>query len=36
MGDELLVMHGGKILQQGQINEVFNRPVDLTVAGTLG
>jgi molybdate transport system ATP-binding protein len=36
MGDRLIVMHAGKILQHGPINEVFNRPADITVAGTLG
>jgi molybdate transport system ATP-binding protein len=36
MGDSLLVMHEGKILQQGRIEDVFNRPSDLTVAETLG
>jgi molybdate transport system ATP-binding protein len=36
MGDSLLVMHEGSILQQGRIDEVFNRPADLRVAETLG
>ena len=36
MGDRLIVLHAGKILQHGTINEVFNHPADITVAGTLG
>jgi molybdate transport system ATP-binding protein len=36
MGDDLAVMSGGRILQQGKINAVFSQPADLTVAATLG
>jgi len=33
LGDDLVVMAGGKILQQGSPAEVFSRPASLSVAG---
>lgn len=36
LGDNLIVMHGGKILQQGPVHEVFSRPSNLTVADVVG
>ena len=33
LGDELVVMEGGRILQQGPVHEVFSRPANVAVAG---
>ncbi len=35
LGDELLVMEGGQIIQRGPVSEVFRRPATLGVAGAL-
>lgn len=35
LGDELIVMDQGKIVQSGPVNEVFSRPGNLAVAGIL-
>lgn len=34
--DRILVLHNGRILQQGPVDEVFSRPLDTTVAGIVG
>ncbi len=36
LGDQLVVMHGGKVRQAGTAPEVFARPVDAEVARVLG
>ncbi len=36
LGDRICVMQGGRILQQGQPEEVYNRPVDVFVAQFVG
>lgn len=33
LGDQLLVMDGGRIIQRGAVHEVFSRPANLAVAG---
>ena len=33
LGDTMVVMDGGKIIQQGPVHEVFSRPANLAVAG---
>ncbi|HWH72226.1 MAG TPA: ABC transporter ATP-binding protein, partial [Candidatus Sulfotelmatobacter sp.] len=33
LGDELVVMDSGQVVQQGPVQEVFSRPANLTVAG---
>ena len=33
LGDDLIVMHEGRIVQQGPVQEVFSRPANLAVAG---
>jgi molybdate transport system ATP-binding protein len=33
LGDHIVVLEGGRILQQGPVLEVFNRPASLAVAG---
>jgi len=33
LGDDLVVMDGGRLLQQGPVHEVFSRPANLAVAG---
>ena len=35
LGDAMVVLDSGKIVQQGQVQEVFNRPGRLSVAGIL-
>jgi molybdate transport system ATP-binding protein len=35
LGDELLVMHDGQLVQQGLVHEVFSRPASLAVASIL-
>jgi molybdate transport system ATP-binding protein len=35
LGDYLLIMHEGRLVQQGPVQEVFNRPMNLAVAGIL-
>ena len=35
LGDELLVMHDGQLVQQGLVHEVFSRPTSLAVASIL-
>jgi molybdate transport system ATP-binding protein len=32
LGDEVVVLHGGRNVQQGPVSEVFSRPVNLAVA----
>lgn len=32
LGDQLVVMDGGRVVQQGAVHEVFSRPADLAVA----
>jgi molybdate transport system ATP-binding protein len=36
LGDQMLVVAGGRILQTGPVPEVFSRPVDLAVAEIVG
>src|SRR5262249_39620258 len=36
MGDRLVVLQAGQILQQGPIDTVFNHPANASVAATLG
>jgi molybdate transport system ATP-binding protein len=36
LGDEIIVLDQGRILQRGPVNEVFNRPASLAVAGIVG
>ena len=33
LGDDLVVLDAGRIIQRGPVQEVFNRPANLTVAG---
>jgi molybdate transport system ATP-binding protein len=33
LGDQLVVMDGGRIVQRGSVSEVFSRPANLAVAG---
>jgi molybdate transport system ATP-binding protein len=33
LGDDLVVMNEGRLMQQGPVHEVFSRPANLTVAG---
>lgn len=33
LGDDLVVMNEGRLLQQGRVDRVFSRPANLTVAG---
>lgn len=33
LGDDLVVLHEGRIVQRGPVQEVFSRPANLTVAG---
>src|SRR5262249_944941 len=33
LGDDLVVMNEGRLMQQGPIHEVFSRPANLAVAG---
>jgi molybdate transport system ATP-binding protein len=35
LANEMVVMHSGKIVQAGAVQEVFNRPANLVVAGIL-
>lgn len=35
LGDDLVVMDGGRIVQQGPVHEVFSHPANLAVAGIL-
>ena len=35
-GDEIIVIDQGRILQRGAVNDVFNRPASLAVAGIVG
>jgi len=35
LGDHLVVMHDGRVIQQGLLHEVFSRPGNLEVAGIL-
>ena len=36
LGDDLVVMDSGRILQRGSVPEVFSRPTNLAVAGVVG
>jgi molybdate transport system ATP-binding protein len=36
LGDEIVVMSGGRVLQQGTVQEVFNRPMTSDVAAIVG
>ena len=36
LGDELLVMDAGRLVQRGSVREVFSRPLNLAVAGVVG
>ena len=36
LGDELVVMDAGRIVQRGSVREVFSRPANLAVAGAVG
>ena len=36
LGDHVIVMEGGRILQQGTVEEVFNRPANLAAARVVG
>lgn len=36
LGDQIVVMDGGRILQNGPVGEVFNRPASVAVAGIVG
>lgn len=36
LGDHVVVMEGGQILQQGTVSEVFNRPANLAAARVVG
>ncbi len=36
LGDELVVMHEGRVAQSGPVLEVFNRPADAAVAAIVG
>lgn len=36
LGDRIVVLEGGRILQHGPIGEVFNRPASVAVAGIVG
>ena len=36
LGDELVVMDAGRIVQRGSVLEVFSRPTNLAVAGVVG
>jgi molybdate transport system ATP-binding protein len=36
LGDHVVVMDGGRILQQGTVSEVFNRPANLEAARVVG
>jgi molybdate transport system ATP-binding protein len=35
LGDHLVIMHDGQLMQQGPVHEVFSRPSSLAVAGIL-
>lgn len=35
LGDDLMVLHEGRVVQQGPVHEVFSRPRSLAVAGIL-
>lgn len=36
LGDHLVLMHAGLVVQQGPVHEVFSRPSDVSVAGIVG
>lgn len=36
LGDQLILMHAGRVVQQGPVHEVFSRPKDISVAGIVG
>jgi molybdate transport system ATP-binding protein len=36
LGDQLVLMDSGRILQQGPVHEVFSKPSDVSVAGIVG
>lgn len=35
LGDELVILHEGRIVQQGPVHEVFSRPANLAAAGVV-
>ena len=36
LGDHLVLIHSGRVVQQGPVHEVFSRPRDISVAGIVG